>query len=155
KNTCCFPVELQQQAMTQTPRGTRIPSPRHPPLKRRAILYRPLRGLFLASLLAGPARLPLLEEGGNSFLSVGGQSIHAHGFFGVGISLGLVEIDLGVERLLTNRDRQRTGFGNARRQLAALLLKFGSRNGHVDESPLDGGESVNHVAGHQHLQSAL
>ena len=33
--------------------------------------------------------------------------------------------------------------------------KFGRRNSHVDQAPLDGGESVDHVAGHQHLQSAL
>src|SRR5271157_652503 len=72
-------------------------------------------------LFACPARLPLFQESGNPFLSVRGQSVHAHYLFGVGISLRLVEIDLGVERLLAERDGQRTGFGHARRQLAGLL----------------------------------
>src|SRR5208337_5139302 len=59
------------------------------------------------------------------------------------------------ERLLAQGDGQRAGFGDARCQLARLLLQFGGGNGDVDESPLDGGERVNHVAGHQHLQGAL
>src|SRR5271166_4605703 len=71
-----------------------------------------------------PARLPLLKEGGDSFLRVGGEGVHAHDLLGVGVSLRLVEIDLRVERLLAQRDRERTGFGNALRQLAGLLLKL-------------------------------
>src|ERR1700688_26666 len=69
-------------------------------------------------LLSGPARGALAQEGGDALLSVGRQGVHRHDFLGIGVSLGLVEIDLRVEGLLADGDHERAGFGNFRREFA-------------------------------------
>src|SRR5450755_1249529 len=66
----------------------------------------------VATLFAGPTRYALFEKRRNAFLCVLRQRVHRHHFFGVSIRFGLIEIDLGIERLLTQADGEATGIGD-------------------------------------------
>src|SRR5208337_1550185 len=73
------------------------------------------------ALLSRPTRTPFFQKCRDTLLSVGGERIHAHHLFGIGVGFRLVEINLGVERLLTQRHRQRAGFGDSSGEIVALL----------------------------------
>src|ERR1019366_2640636 len=60
------------------------------------IRQRPRRVFLRSALLSRPTGAAFFQKCRDAFLGVGGQRIHAHHFFGIGIGFGLVEIDLGV-----------------------------------------------------------
>src|SRR5215211_645299 len=79
----------------------------------------PLRQCGRPGLGGCPPRRPLLEEGAESLLSVGGPRIHRHHRLGEVVGAVLVELDLLVERLLAAVDDERAGAGYRRHELTA------------------------------------
>jgi hypothetical protein len=61
-------------------------------------------------LCPGPIWWTLLKKRANPFLRVTRHRVKAHDFLGVVIGARLVEVDLGVECLLADRDGERTRF---------------------------------------------
>jgi hypothetical protein len=57
-------------------------------------------GLRLAAV--APARLALFQERPDPFLGIGELAGRGHDLDGVGVRLRLIEVDLGVERLLAD-----------------------------------------------------
>src|SRR5580704_13553749 len=88
------------------------------------------------TLLAGPARHALLEKSRNALLRILRERIHRHHFLGVGVSLGLIQIDLRIERLLAESHGEAAGVGDMAGELASLRFQFCLRHRAINKTPI-------------------
>src|SRR5215472_2916505 len=106
-------------------------------------------------LFPRPVWLALLKKRANPFLRVARHRVKAHDFLGVVIGARLVEIDLRIERLLADRDGERTRFHDSQRKLTGFLHQIGIRNDAINQAPLRRGARIDWIAREQHLHGAL
>src|SRR5215472_6060824 len=106
-------------------------------------------------LLSRPTRATLLKKGGDAFLCVDGERVHAHYFLRIRIGFWLVQIDLSIECLFAQCDCQRACLNNAQGEFTALFYQIDGGYDQINQSPFGGRRGVNHLAREQHLQSPL
>src|SRR5438094_7734382 len=70
-----------------------------------------------AELRTGPGRAPLLEELLHALLGIGSHRVERHHRFGEVVGLALVDVDLPVEGVLADLQRQRACIGDGGGQL--------------------------------------
>src|SRR6185312_7013410 len=68
--------------------------------------------------------LAFFEERRDPFLRVGGQSVHAHHLFRVSVGFGLIEVDLRIERLLSETHGEGARRDDLMSQFAGLGFKL-------------------------------
>src|SRR5262249_40854685 len=101
----------------------------------------------LTGSLVAPYCLAFLDERAHALLGVGGEGVHAHDFLGVGVGLGLVEVDLGVEGLLADGDGDLAGRCDAIGEGAGLGGERIGGDHAVHQAPVGGGVGVDRSAG--------
>src|SRR6185369_7497575 len=106
-------------------------------------------------LLPTPAGSSLFEKSSHTFLSVFGNGVQAHYLFRVGVSLGLIEIDLGVESLLADRNGEGARLSDPLRQGIGFFAKPFRRRYAVYETPFHCGIWIDRCSSEQHLHCAF
>ncbi len=119
-------------------RGAPPPSPRAH--RRRAQRYTGLRFSKKDAIASRPS---------------GATRRHRHHLGGVGVRVRLVEVDLGVERVLAGRLGGGAAAARGVRELFGLRAKLGGWHDAVHQSPVRRRPRVDRVAGQQHLERAL
>jgi len=100
-------------------------------------------------------RLALAEERPHSLPRVGKLAGRGHDLDGVGVGLGLIQVDLRVQRLLADALAVRRAAGDPVQQIVHGGVEL--RRGHhpVDQPPVQRGGCVDDVAGHSHFGRSL
>jgi hypothetical protein len=102
-----------------------------------------------------PVRLALFQERPYSFLGVGELTGRGHDLDGVGVRLGLIEVELGVERLLADP----LAVGRAARgpleQVADRFIEASGGHHPIDQAPVERRVRVDDVSGQGQLHGAL
>src|SRR5262249_52311435 len=92
---------------------------------RRRVLRAPaLRGV----LCAGPGRLPFLQEGAHSLLGVTCHRVLGHGLRHQPIGLVLPSVDLLIERVLADAERERARRGDLGGELQCRAVELACRH---------------------------
>ena len=107
------------------------------------------------ALLPGPGRLPFLEERRHPLLCVAGHGVLGHRLRHPAVGVGLVEVDLLVEGVLADGQRERTGGSNLPRELERPCVELGRRDHLVDKAPIGGGGGVDRLPREQHVERPL
>src|SRR5580704_7088481 len=110
-------------------------------------------GRLLAA--AAPVRLALVQERLRPLPRVGELAGRGHDLDGVGVGLGLVQVDLGVQRLLADALAVRRPAGDTLQEVLDGGVELSGRHDPVDQAPLQRGTRVDDVARHGHLRGPL
>src|ERR671930_2718466 len=102
-----------------------------------------------------PARLALLEEGADPLLCIRGQRVHRHDRLREIVGPVFVELDLPVEGLLADSDRQAARARNPVDEPRDSLVQLAARDDAVDEPPLERRRRIDEVTGEEHLERTL
>src|SRR5689334_7523559 len=124
-----------------------IVSPARTPNFRKSSASSRRDNIWPEDLSPGPTSGALAQKRRNSFLSIVCQRVHRHNFLGVGVCFRLVEIDLRVISLLSQRDRKTTSFGNVASELSSLRFELISGNHSIYEPPFGRCWRIHHLAG--------
>src|SRR5438093_695603 len=101
----------------------------------------------LRGLASAPCRRALLEEGAHAFLGVVGARVHCHDGLGEVVGAVLVELDLGVESLFADPDRERARARDGVDDDGDLVFQLLGWHDAVDEAPVQRGGGIDRPAG--------
>src|SRR5215471_9205848 len=104
---------------------------------------------------AAPVRFALLQERAHPFLRVGDLAGRGHDLDGVGIRLRLVEIDLGIERLLADPLALGGTARGALEEIVDRVVELSGGHDPVDQAPVERRARVDDVPGQGQLYGAL